>query len=378
MDLNLVDAFELVFDGLFDGDDLVRVGIDFGQGRIQRGGFTRTGGAGDQHNAVGTCEQLVKALQGICLKAHGLEAVAHAVAVEYPHDHTLAMHGGDGGNAQIQLAAFDTGFDAPVLRQAALGNVQVRHEFDAGVDRCAQLRVDHFFGANHAVNPVAHMQAVVKGFEVNVRGPHVDDAADDLGDQADHRRFAGEVFQVFDKVTGIGVEPVVFFGVGFILAGQRLFNVGGHGHAGVDLQSRGQRQRLTNEIVRRVGHGHSQTRFVLLERVNQMGAQIVGLQTGHLGHDVRKVLGGDKRQGPHLRLRLRHVYLGDQSQIDQYLVEHTAGFVTRAQGAVEVTGRQFAGTHQQLTQPIRRRGECNRLGFRGFGHGAGRGSRIRL
>src|SRR5260221_14249316 len=41
MDLDLVDAVELVLDRVLDGDDLVGNRVDLGQGRVQRGGLAR-------------------------------------------------------------------------------------------------------------------------------------------------------------------------------------------------------------------------------------------------------------------------------------------------------------------------------------------------
>src|SRR4029077_8057056 len=52
VDRNLGDTAQLIFDGIFNGDDLVFVGLDFVDGGIQGGGLARSGGAGDQHHAI--------------------------------------------------------------------------------------------------------------------------------------------------------------------------------------------------------------------------------------------------------------------------------------------------------------------------------------
>ena len=51
-DGNLVDAFEFIFDRLFDGDDALLHGIDRAQERIERSGFARAGRPGHEHDAV--------------------------------------------------------------------------------------------------------------------------------------------------------------------------------------------------------------------------------------------------------------------------------------------------------------------------------------
>ena len=52
VNLDLVDSLELIFNRVFGGNDLRLVALDFQQRTIERGGFSRTGRAGDQHNAV--------------------------------------------------------------------------------------------------------------------------------------------------------------------------------------------------------------------------------------------------------------------------------------------------------------------------------------
>ena len=52
VDRDLGDAFHLVFDGVFDGDDLVFVVLDFAQRGVERSRFAGAGWARDQHHAV--------------------------------------------------------------------------------------------------------------------------------------------------------------------------------------------------------------------------------------------------------------------------------------------------------------------------------------
>ena len=52
MDLDLTDPRVLIFDGIFDSDDLDRRFFDFVQSTIERRSFTTTGGTGDQDDPV--------------------------------------------------------------------------------------------------------------------------------------------------------------------------------------------------------------------------------------------------------------------------------------------------------------------------------------
>src|SRR5208282_5825543 len=50
---NLGDAADLIFDGVFDGDDFIFVVLDFVDGGVERRRFAGAGGAGDEDHAVG-------------------------------------------------------------------------------------------------------------------------------------------------------------------------------------------------------------------------------------------------------------------------------------------------------------------------------------
>ena len=73
VDRNLGDAFELVFDRVFDGDDLVFVVLDFAQRGVEGGGFAGTGGSGDQHHAVGLGDVAAEFRQIAGAEAHDVE-----------------------------------------------------------------------------------------------------------------------------------------------------------------------------------------------------------------------------------------------------------------------------------------------------------------
>jgi hypothetical protein len=58
VDRALNDAVDLILDRIFAGDDFVGDFVEFVERRIERGGFARTGGAGDQRDAVGALDDL--------------------------------------------------------------------------------------------------------------------------------------------------------------------------------------------------------------------------------------------------------------------------------------------------------------------------------
>ena len=114
-----------------------------------------------------------------CLSVVGVHADLGQVerddrAVEHPHDDALAEHRGQHADAQIDRVAADGQLDAAVLRQAALGDVEVGHHLDAGGDGERQVprRRNHF--EQHAVGLDADAELVLERLEVQVAGVVLD------------------------------------------------------------------------------------------------------------------------------------------------------------------------------------------------------------
>jgi hypothetical protein len=289
---------------------------------------------------------------------------------------TLAVHRGHGGHAQVQLAPLDAGLDAPVLRQAALGDVQVRQQLDARADGRALPRRHHLAGVQHAVDAVAHVQAVVEGLQVDVGGAQLDHAPDQAVDQADHRRLAGQVAQVLDEVARalLVQRPVVAgFGRGLLLlALQRLADVGGQAHGGAHRQAGGQVQGLEHEGVLRRAHDHVEPAVLGAQRQHVVGLEELGQQAGQLGRHLGKRLGGHEGQAQVLGQRVGGVGLRHQAQADQHAVQRAAHLVLRSQRPLQVARRELAGAHQQLAVLGPAHGPAVRRGWgRGRNKGAG-------
>src|ERR1035441_1499196 len=108
IDVDLVDAVHLVFDGIFDGDDFLVGQVDSLEGGIEGGGLAAAGGAGDEEDAVGEAGEVLHALQHVVVEAEAAEVVEIAGgAIEESHDDAFAIEGGQGGNAEVDFAADD-------------------------------------------------------------------------------------------------------------------------------------------------------------------------------------------------------------------------------------------------------------------------------
>ena len=119
-------------------------------------------------------------------------------AVEQAHDDAFAVERGQRGNAQIHFAAQDLDLDAAILRQAALGDVQLGHQLQARNDGGLQLARRRLLVEQHAIHAEADAELFLERLDVDVAGALLDGVGDHGVHQADDRRFAGHVAQVFE------------------------------------------------------------------------------------------------------------------------------------------------------------------------------------
>ena len=144
-------------------------------------------------------------LECVLLEAQPLEVERHAALVENPHHHRLAVHRRHGRDAKVDLLALRAQTDAAVLRQPALGDVEIGHDLHARDHRGSKLARRRFDLVQDAVDPVTHDQAVFERLDVDVGGPRLERVGNDERDQPDHRRFGRQVLQLLN----VGVEGEV-------------------------------------------------------------------------------------------------------------------------------------------------------------------------
>ena len=105
--------------------------------------------------------------------------------------------------------AVDRQSDAPVLRDAPLGDVQVAHDLHAADHAEHHAPLDLRRLDEHAVDAEAHAQLGPVGLQVDVRRALLDGLSDDLVDQPDDRRVVGGLAQLDDLGrTAVVVENV--------------------------------------------------------------------------------------------------------------------------------------------------------------------------
>ena len=153
---------------------------------------------------MGQAGEVLHARQHAVVEAQAAQVVEIAGgAVEQAHDDAFAVERGQGGDAQVHFAAQDLDLDAAVLRQAALGDIQLGHQLQARDDGGLQLARRRFLVEEHAVHAEADAEFLLERLDVNVAGALLDGVGDHGVDQADDRRFAGHVAQVFEVGGGL-------------------------------------------------------------------------------------------------------------------------------------------------------------------------------
>ena len=203
--------------------------------------------------------------------------------IEHPHNHALAEHRRQHAHAQIDRVAADRQLDAPVLRQPALGDIEVRHHLDAGRNRKRQMpRRRHHF-VQHAVGLDANLELVFERLEVQVagvlanrhqqhhvqqlanrcaigQGRHVVEIDRPIGANAGRRR--GQIGIVLqrgdDALHAVGALAVV------PLQRRSHRRLGRHHHANVEAQKRP--QLVLHAQVLRIAHGDGERIAIELDR----------------------------------------------------------------------------------------------------------------
>ena len=159
---------ELVLDRVLDRDDVLVDRVDRVQRGVERGGLARARRAGDQHGAVRLAKAGLEPLARLAEQAEGVEAEHRLALVEDSHHDALAVHRGQGHDADVDRVALDLQADPAVLGDALLGDVEVAHDLHARDHAGDHPARDRGGLAEHAVDAEAHAHVAAVGLEVQV------------------------------------------------------------------------------------------------------------------------------------------------------------------------------------------------------------------
>ena len=237
VDVHLVNAVHLVFHRILDGDDLAAGLVDPLERGIKRRRFTGPGRAGDQHDAVRKRRVVMHAVEHVLVETEFLEVVEVARgAVENTHYQAFAINSGQRRDAQVDIAAQDFNFDAAVLGQAAFRNVELRHQFEPADNSGLEFARRRLLVRQDAIDAITDAEFLLERFDMDVGGTALNCECDHRVDQADDRRFARHVAQVFQVFAGLGKVNIT--GLAVAVAEVALNSIENFGFAGeMDLDA---------------------------------------------------------------------------------------------------------------------------------------------
>src|SRR5581483_4629516 len=147
-------------------------------GCVQRGCFSATCWARDQHHAIWFFDITAESAEIVFVETYNVQdelvkLLAHRLFVEYAQYRIFTMNRWHDGNAEIdgalRLSVLHT--ETSVLRHAALGDVELAHNFNARNNSRMMLAGNRWHGLReHAVNAELDGSRVVASFDMNVAG----------------------------------------------------------------------------------------------------------------------------------------------------------------------------------------------------------------
>ncbi len=217
----------------------------------------------------------------------------------------------------------------------------------------------------HAIIAIAHAQPVLERLDMDVGRLGLDRAGDDLVDQPDDRRFAGEIleplgillmrlaaaFEIADDLvpadTLLGIE-----------AGERGIELDRHTDLEGDMTAGRGGDDLASKAVDRVSHGDRHRPVIGGERDCMDLAQELRLQPIRQDRFLRIALGTGDLEAEQDRIGFREAALRDEAELDQHEIEPLSGLGRDTPGTVERLRIDEAVLQQQLDERVDR-------GFRG-------------
>src|SRR4051812_12809135 len=202
--LDLVDAVEVVLDGVFGGGDVDAGVVDLSQRGVERRRFAGAGGPGDVHDAVRLVDQLADLGEHVGIGDDFVEAKRGVRFIEDAHADLLAPLGGNGADAEVDRLAFHVDGNASVLRQALFGDVELAEDLEARYQAELNFLRQVLDRLQNAVEAEAHDHILFHGLDVDVAGALLDGESEDGITQADDGRVFGGVHQVLLVLADAG------------------------------------------------------------------------------------------------------------------------------------------------------------------------------
>src|SRR6185369_5803296 len=208
--LDLADPLDLVFDRIFDGDDVFFAGIDPVQRGVESRRLAAAGRPGHEDDAARPCQHSLQRPYAMFPQTDVGQGEDPLFLVQQAQHGPLSVVGRNDRDADIDIAAGDQHPDAAVLRQAFFGDVETGHDLDARDQRI----LDDFGGrklfVEDAVDAEADQQIPFVRFDMDVADPLLDRFRENRVEQADNRSLIGQIQQILGVVQFGGNRGEIF------------------------------------------------------------------------------------------------------------------------------------------------------------------------
>ncbi len=357
IDLDLIDAGHPVLDRVLHRDDVLGFLVQDVERRVHRGRLARARRPGHEDRAVGLRERRREPIVGVLEEAEVGE-VQHRVALVEDADHDLlAVHGRERRDTHVELPGADLHRDPAVLRHALLRDVQICHDLEPGDQPALEvlgLRPHRL--VEHAVDPEADAHVALPRLDVDVRRPFGDRLGHDRVDELDDGRVLEGGLEVElltlatlrclgGQLLDLGVQA------GELL--DRLLDVGGRRHHGLDLAARDRADVIERVDVGGVRHRDEELPVAFADREGSVPASERLRQEGGGGGVDLGVVEIDELQSDLLGERPDEIGLLDHAEVDQDPAERLRGLLVLRQGRVELFGRDQSELDQDLPELLR-------------------------
>ena len=278
VDLHLDDVLaEPELDRVLDGDDVHALALDHAERRVERGRLAGAGRPGHEDDALLEAQQPLDLQPLLGEEPEGLQRQDGRLLVQDPDDDLFAVGGGQGRDAEVHLVVVDGDPGPPVLRPQPVGDVEPRHDLDAGDERDAGRAGHRHDLPEHAVDAVAHRDAALDRLDVDVAGPAGHPVGQHHVHQPDDRLLARLVRG--GALVQLGLLDLLHVGAGLqaaqqlrheVLAAVELLDpvadAPGGGEEEPDFPPRGEGEHLLRVDIEGIGGGGVERRIGDLER----------------------------------------------------------------------------------------------------------------
>ncbi len=201
--LRLLDPGDPVLDGVLHGDDVAPGSVERVDRGVERGRLARSGGSGHEDHAPRLLVRPPVAVQCGRFEPELGRVEQALVLVQQSEHERLAVDRREAGRPYVDGMAAGDDRDATVLRPPPVRDVHPGHDLHPAQDVGSERRRRRGGVVEDPVDPEAHPEVPLGGLEVDVRGPLVDGAPEELVDEGGHRA-AGDIVVGVRRRVGRG------------------------------------------------------------------------------------------------------------------------------------------------------------------------------